>query len=39
MCTDFIGRLIRANMSEHGLHMRYVRHVWKSRKPAFIWDW
>ena len=46
MYTDFIGRLIRANMSEPDLDMKYVRHVWicystfipKSRKPAFIWD-
>jgi len=47
MYTDFIGGLIRANMSEPGLDMKYVRHVWicystfipKPRKPAFIWDW
>jgi len=47
MYTDFIGGLIRANMSEPDLDMKYVRHVWicystfipKSRNPAFIWDW
>jgi len=46
MYTDFIGGLIRANMSEPDLDMKYVRHVWiyystfipKSRKPAFNWD-